>query len=44
MGDSSIYFYNVNHVNARGAAVYTRLMSEDLKRYIVDSSYLPQRK
>jgi hypothetical protein len=44
MGDSSVYFYNVNHVNARGAAIYTQMLSEDLKRYILDSSYLPQRK
>ncbi len=34
MGDSTKYFYNVNHVNAAGAAVYSRILSADLKCYM----------
>jgi len=34
MGDSTMYFYNVNHVNVTGAAIYSRILGEDVKNYV----------
>ena len=41
MGDSTRYFYNVNHVNATGAGIYTRILAKDMKQYLGDSTYTP---
>ena len=44
MSDSTQYFYNVNHVNAIGAAIYSGILAKDLRNYMLDSTYLPTKK
>jgi hypothetical protein len=41
MGDSTLYFYNVNHLNALGATAYSGIVSEDLRYYMMDNKYIP---
>jgi hypothetical protein len=41
MGDNTMYFYNVNHVNATGAAIYSRILGKDLKGYMLIKPQTP---
>jgi hypothetical protein len=34
-------YYNIEHLNAQGAAIYSRMLAGDLRRYLVDSAYVP---
>ena len=41
LSDKTANFYNVEHLNAEGAAAFSRMLAEDIKQYIADSTYLP---
>ena len=41
MGQDSTYFYNVEHMNAKAAPVFSNILGEDIKNYMVDSNYTP---
>lgn len=41
LSDSSVYFYNIEHMNYIGASLYSKMLSEDIQKYLKNPSYIP---
>ena len=41
ISDTTANFYNVEHLNANGAAIFSKMLGEDIEKYVADSTYEP---
>ena len=41
ISDTIANFYNVEHLNAHGAAIFSKMLGGDIKKYVADSTYVP---
>lgn len=41
ISDTTANFYNVEHLSANGASIFSKMLGEDIKKYVADSTYLP---
>ena len=41
LSDSTLYFYNIEHMNQTGANIYSQMLGNDILNYLADSTYAP---
>jgi len=41
LGNTTDYFYNVEHLNATGAGIFSQMLGDDIRKYAADSTYVP---
>lgn len=42
--DTTLYFYNIEHLNSEGADIFSDMLGEDIKAYVKNSDHVPDMK